>query len=136
MHTRMQDWARTIRTDAVTLYYAARDPRVPLLAKAIGALAAAYALSPIDLIPDFIPLLGLLDDLIVVPLAIVLAARIIPKDVMGELRAKAEARLADPRGSWVGAVIVLVLWALGILLLYRLFAPNFQFPDPGSGTSA
>jgi uncharacterized membrane protein YkvA (DUF1232 family) len=109
---RLNAWAMTVRRDILALYLA-RDPRVPWYAKALAALTAAYALSPIDLIPDFIPVLGYLDDLIIVPAAILLTVRLVPKQVMAELREKAERRLAGrkPR-STVGAVIVVLLWLL------------------------
>src|SRR3546814_19345602 len=81
---RLRHWARTIRRDVVALYLAARDPRVPWYAKALAACVAAYALSPIDLIPDFIPVLGYLDDVILVPLGILLAVRHVPAHVMAE----------------------------------------------------
>src|SRR5512145_2166648 len=75
---RLRQWARTVRREVLMLYLAARDPRVPWYAKVVAACVAAYALSPIDLIPDFIPVLGYLDDVIIVPLGIVLAMRLIP----------------------------------------------------------
>jgi uncharacterized membrane protein YkvA (DUF1232 family) len=80
-------WARTLKRDAKAIYLARRDPRVPWYAKAVAVAAAGYALSPIDLIPDFIPVLGYLDDLIIVPLGIWLAVCLIPADVMDEYRA-------------------------------------------------
>src|SRR5262245_33820874 len=95
MTSRLRQWARRIEMDVVALWIAARDPRVPWYAKAVGAVIAAYALSPIDLIPDFIPVLGYLDDLIIVPLGIVLAVKLVPRDLMSEFRAQA-ARRAKP----------------------------------------
>ena len=86
---RLKDWARAIRRDVIALWLAVRDPRVPWYAKAVAAAVAAYALSPIDLIPDFIPVLGYLDDLLIVPLGIMAAVRLIPTPVMSELREKA-----------------------------------------------
>ena len=80
MPNRLEDWARTIKRDVHALYLASRDPRVPWYAKALGVAVAAYALSPIDLIPDFIPVLGYLDDLIIVPLGIFAVIRMIPQD--------------------------------------------------------
>lgn len=99
---RLRHWARTIKRDVVALYLAARDPRVPWYAKAVAACVAAYALSPIDLIPDFIPVLGYLDDVIIVPLGILLTVRLVPAHVMAELRGEAETR-AQPVWS-VGSV--------------------------------
>lgn len=106
-----KDWARSIKRDVVALWIAARDPRTPKLAKAVAALVAAYALSPIDLIPDFIPVLGYLDDLLLVPLGILLAVRLIPETLMAEFRAAAIAH-ADRPVSRAGAAAVITLWLL------------------------
>jgi uncharacterized membrane protein YkvA (DUF1232 family) len=81
--------AETIKRDVHALYLAARDPRVPWYAKAVAVTVAAYAISPIDLIPDFIPVLGQLDDLVIVPLGIVLAVRLVPPELMTEFRVAA-----------------------------------------------
>jgi uncharacterized membrane protein YkvA (DUF1232 family) len=86
---RLKEWARGIKRDVVALWLGARDPRVKWHAKAVAATVAAYALSPIDLIPDFIPLIGYLDDLLIVPLGILIAIRLIPEPVMADLRKKA-----------------------------------------------
>ena len=85
-----RQWARRLKRDVHALWLAGRDPRTPWYAKALAVAVAAYALSPLDLIPDFIPVLGWLDDLIIVPLGIVLAVRLIPADVMEEHRRAAE----------------------------------------------
>jgi uncharacterized membrane protein YkvA (DUF1232 family) len=109
--------ARLIRRDAHALYLAARDPRVPWYAKALAIAVAAYALSPIDLIPDFIPVLGLLDDLIIVPAGIALVVKMIPADIMAEHRDLAEAAMDRPV-SRIGAAIIIAIWllALGLIL--------------------
>lgn len=113
---RLKVWAERIKHDIVTLYIAARDPRTPRLAKAIALVVVAYALSPIDLIPDFIPILGLVDDVILVPLGIVLAIRLIPVPLWQEFRAVA--KTSDPMGSiqW-GAWIVIGMWACCAILI-------------------
>ena len=103
-------WARRVQRDVVALYLAARDPRVPWYAKALAAAVAAYALSPIDLIPDFIPILGYLDELIVLPLGIMLAAKLIPPEIMTEHRAAAIAAEGTPR-SRVAAAVIIGIWA-------------------------
>jgi uncharacterized membrane protein YkvA (DUF1232 family) len=103
----------------VALWLAARDPRVPWPVKLLAAAVAAYALSPIDFIPDFIPVLGLLDDLILVPLGILAVARLLPPPLLAELRVAAERR-ARP-ASTAGLVIVLLLWLGATLLLARAF---------------
>ena len=110
-------WARAIRRDVVAVWIAARDPRVPWYAKALALAVAAYALSPIDLIPDFIPVLGYLDDLIIVPLGILLVIKLIPADLMAEFRTEATRREGAPR-STVAAVVIVLTWiaAAGLLL--------------------
>jgi uncharacterized membrane protein YkvA (DUF1232 family) len=114
-------WARSIKRDGVALWLAARDPRVPWYAKALAAAVAAYALSPIDLIPDFIPVVGYLDDLVIVPLGILLAVRLIPADLMEDLRAEAATRSRPT--SPTGLMIVVALWTLSAVLLAWAFWP-------------
>lgn len=97
-----------IKRDVVALWLAARDPRVPWHAKAVAAAVAAYALSPVDLIPDFIPVVGYLDDLLIVPLGVLLAVRLIPPAVMADLRAQALGH-RRPR-SLAGLVFIIILW--------------------------
>lgn len=107
--------ARALRGDVVALYLVARDPRTPFVAKLAIGLVVAYALSPVDLVPDFIPVIGLLDDVILVPIAIALVLRLIPPHVMADARANAPAALARAkRLGWVGLAIVIVLW-IGIV---------------------
>lgn len=112
---RVQDWARAVKRDVVALYLAARDPRVPWYAKAVALAVAAYALSPIDLIPDFIPVIGYLDDLIIVPLGIVLAVRLIPADILAEHRATASEAGKRPT-SRTAAVVIVAIW-IGLALV-------------------
>lgn len=114
-----------IRRDALTLWFACRDPDTPWAAKAIGAFVVAYALSPIDLIPDFIPVLGLLDDLLLLPGLIWLALRLVPPDVVIACRTRADAWLlqgaARPRSRW-GAALVVGAWLAAAWLLWRWLA--------------
>jgi uncharacterized membrane protein YkvA (DUF1232 family) len=117
----LKRWARSIKRDGVALWLAARDPRVPWYAKAVAAAVAAYALSPIDLIPDFIPVVGYLDDLVIVPLGIFLAVRLIPADLMENLRAEAATRSRPT--SLTGLMIVVALWTLSAVLLAWAFWP-------------
>lgn len=112
---RAKQWARTIKRDVVALWLAARDPRVPWYAKALAGAVAAYALSPIDLIPDFIPVLGYLDDLLIVPLGILLTVRLVPPDVMRELRAEAAQREGRP-ASRAGLVFIVCIWLAAFAL--------------------
>jgi uncharacterized membrane protein YkvA (DUF1232 family) len=106
---RLGDWARRIKRDVVAVYFAARDPGTPLWLRGLALAVAAYALSPIDLIPDFIPLLGYLDDLLIVPLGLWLVIRLLPPEVLEASRARASTVLARPR-SPVAAVLVVCVW--------------------------
>ena len=106
---RLKDWARTLTSDVHALYLAGRDPRVPWYAKALALAVAGYALSPIDLIPDFIPLLGYLDDLILVPAGILLVIRLIPPDIMAEHR-KGASQAGDPPLSRIAAATIVLIW--------------------------
>jgi uncharacterized membrane protein YkvA (DUF1232 family) len=110
----LRAWARSIKRDLVAVYHAARDPRTPWPAKALAAVVLAYALSPIDLIPDAIPVLGLLDDALLVPLGLILVIRLIPPAIMAEHRARADAGERLPRSRAAAAAIV-VLWFLSAL---------------------
>ncbi|MBO0902020.1 YkvA family protein [Jiella sonneratiae] len=105
----MKRAARRLRRDVLVLWLAARDPQTPVFAKLVAGAVAAYALSPIDLVPDFVPVLGLLDDLLIVPLGIMLAVRLIPPDRLEALRRAADRRLDRPT-SVAGAVIVAAIW--------------------------
>jgi uncharacterized membrane protein YkvA (DUF1232 family) len=116
---RLESWkgkAKELKTEVTALYFALGDPRVAKSTKLAVVLIVAYALSPIDLIPDFIPILGYLDDLIILPLAIALVLRTIPSDVLAECRAKAHGRI-DSKLRWIGAAIVVAVWILTVLLL-------------------
>jgi len=109
--TRLKAWARRMKRDILALYLARQDPRVPRLAKVLAIFTAGYALSPIDLIPDFVPILGYLDELIILPAFIYLTIRLIPPDIMVELRAQADQRLAENRPrSMTGAVVIILIW--------------------------
>ena len=110
---------RALKRDVTAVWIAARDPRTPLAAKLVAGLVAAYALSPIDLIPDAIPVLGLLDDLLIVPLGLALAVRLIPRDLMAECRARADALARRPTSRAAAALIVL-LWLAAAALLAAL----------------
>lgn len=124
---RLKAWAWGLKRDVVALWIAARDPRTPGVAKLAAALVAAYALSPVDLIPDFVPILGYLDDLILVPLGVALVLRMIPAGLMAEFRAEAIAREGRPR-SLAAAIVILMLWlaaAVGLgLLVWRSWVAN------------
>lgn len=119
-------WAKQVKQDTVMLWFARRHPGTPMLAKIICMLAVAYALSPIDLIPDFIPVLGLLDEVILLPAMIWLAVRLLPAQVVHECRQQArewlELRNAKPR-SYVGAAAIIFLW---VVLAYAVWQWFFQ----------
>jgi uncharacterized membrane protein YkvA (DUF1232 family) len=117
--------ARQLKTETYALYLAYRDPRVPWYARVFAAAVVAYAFSPIDLIPDPIPVLGYLDDLVLVPLGIAIALRLIPPQVMAECRERAHAEIgAGKPVNWVAAAAIVTIWvalaALGVLLVVRM----------------
>jgi uncharacterized membrane protein YkvA (DUF1232 family) len=109
--------ARQLKSELYALYLAYRDPRVPWYARLLAAVVVGYAFSPIDLIPDPIPVLGYLDDLILLPLGIALVLRLIPPEVMADNRAKAQERMAAGQPTnWIAAVIIVAIWiALAVL---------------------
>jgi uncharacterized membrane protein YkvA (DUF1232 family) len=121
MLARLREWAAALQREVMTLWFACRDPRTPLAAKLLATLIAAYALSPIDLIPDFIPVLGLIDELLLLPGAIYLVMKLVPAAVLHTARAQArvwmEQRATHPV-SYGGALIVMLVW---LVLLYGLW---------------
>lgn len=119
---RLLGWAWAIKQDVHALYFAARDPRVKWYVKVLALAIAAYALSPIDLIPDFIPVLGLLDEVILLPLALKAVIRLVPPEIMAEHRARAAA--AQRHTSRAGAIIVIAMWIAFAALLLWLFWPE------------
>jgi uncharacterized membrane protein YkvA (DUF1232 family) len=119
--SRLKSWARRLKQETYALYLAYRDPRVPWYARLVAACVVGYAFSPIDLIPDPIPLLGYLDDLILVPLGIALAIKLIPPAVLAECREKAsEATRAGRPTNWVAAGAIVALWLLLAVLAAAL----------------
>ncbi|SCY48887.1 YkvA family protein [Microvirga guangxiensis] len=118
---RLKEWARAIRQDVLALYIAARDPRVPWYVKAAAMAIAAYALSPIDLIPDFIPVLGYLDEVIILPVALALVIRMIPEPLMAEFREAARKRSERPVSRMAAAAIIVLWIATAGLLLWVLW---------------
>ncbi|ANY18827.1 hypothetical protein A6F68_00292 [Tsuneonella dongtanensis] len=111
----LRDRAKALKREALTLWVAARDPRTPLAAKLLAGAVAAYAFSPIDLIPDFIPVLGLLDDVLIVPIGIWLVLRMIPAPLLAEYREEA-ADLAERPVSKTAAVAIIAVWIAAISL--------------------
>jgi uncharacterized membrane protein YkvA (DUF1232 family) len=118
----MQTWkqrARQLKKETYAIYIACKDPRVPWYARVFAGFVVAYAFSPIDLIPDVIPILGYLDDLVLVPLGIILVLKMIPPAVLAECREKAEALTGEGKPiSWIAAGIIVAIWLLlGILVI-------------------
>jgi uncharacterized membrane protein YkvA (DUF1232 family) len=129
MLKRLKERAERLRTEIIAIYFAYRDPRTPLLARVLALLVAAYALSPIDLIPDFIPVLGYLDDLIIVPAGIAMVLRMVPEEVMVRARGKASA-VSEKSGKIhrLGAMMVVIFWLallviLTLLVLHKIYKP-------------
>lgn len=116
-------WARRIKRDVVAVYFAARDRDTPLAVRVLALAVAAYALSPIDLIPDFIPVLGYLDDLLIVPLGLWIVVRLLPAHVLASSRQKAAAALDRPR-SKVAAFVIICIWLLCIGWITYRFWPR------------
>ncbi|MFY0579684.1 YkvA family protein [Cystobacter fuscus] len=115
---RWKQKARALKTEVAALLLAVRHPSVPWYAKLLAAAVVAYALSPVDLIPDFIPVLGYLDDLILLPLGILLVRRLIPPAVLAECREQALRDTHPRKTSWIAGAIIIALWAaLGFLLV-------------------
>ncbi len=117
----LKTWARQIRGDTLTLWFCARHPRTPLPAKLLALFLAAYAFSPIDLIPDFIPVLGFLDEVILLPLGIALCIKLVPADVIDECRRKAENWTTQPR-SYVAAVTIILIWGSALWACWHWLA--------------
>lgn len=112
--TRLKQRARELKREVIALYFACRDPRTPWYARAFAAAVVAYALSPIDLIPDFVPVLGYLDDLVIIPGGMLIALRLIPASVLAESRERA--RLVEQRPtSRAGAVMIAAVWVLAAI---------------------
>ncbi|MEH2509907.1 uncharacterized membrane protein YkvA (DUF1232 family) [Nitrobacteraceae bacterium AZCC 1564] len=116
----LKSWARALKRDVHALYFAARDPRVPWYVKALALIVAGYALSPIDLIPDFVPVLGYLDDLILVPVGIWLVVALIPSDVMAHCRALATEAGQRPV-SKAGAIAIISIWLVSAAAMIWIF---------------
>lgn len=110
----LQEWKHAARRDTRVSFMALRDPRAPWYVKALAAAAAIYAISPFDILPDFIPLHGVVDDLVVIPLAIMMMARLIPEPLKTELQEQAEARMAVKRPHSRAGEVIIIVCVLGI----------------------
>jgi uncharacterized membrane protein YkvA (DUF1232 family) len=127
MFDKLKKWARHLKKETYALYFAYQDPRVPWYAKLLVIIVITHTFSPVDLIPDFIPILGYLDDLIITPLGLALALRMIPVEVMAEARIKAESEIIEGKNiGRFGLIFVISIWIIGLILvsfiLIRYFA--------------
>jgi uncharacterized membrane protein YkvA (DUF1232 family) len=125
-----RSWARRTKRDAMTLWFAKNHPRTPWGAKALGVLVVAYALSPIDLIPDFVPVLGYLDDVILLPVLIWVTVRMVPADVLEECRRRADRWMADrgaKRRSVAGGVVIVLIWIAAMAAACSFLSPIAWF---------
>ncbi len=119
--------AHYLKSWTFALYLAYRDPRVPWYARLFALCVVAYAFSPIDLVPDFVPILGYLDDLVLIPIGIYLAMRVIPRPVLDECRERAQAMMAEGKPTnWVAGAVIVAIWlllaGLGVTLVVRAFS--------------
>ena len=121
--TALKRKVESLRSDLYALYLASRDPRVPLKAKALIVIAVGYFLSPFDLIPDFIPILGYADDLVIVPALASAAVKMIPREVMDECRSKAQSELRSGHAKWAVAALVILIWLAMLLILAEILLP-------------
>jgi len=119
---KIKAFAKKVKTEIVALSIALRDKRTPVLAKILVFITLSYALSPIDLIPDFIPILGYLDDAVILPLLIMLTIRLIPSEVMTDCRNKVASNPEiNRRFGWIAAVVIVLIWLLLLMLILRWF---------------
>ena len=127
---RLKNWAARLRLEVMALWFACRDPRTPWYARVLTMLIVAYALSPIDLIPDFIPVLGYLDELILLPVGIYLVLKLVPAQALVDARARAqswaESRQPKPR-NWIAAALIVLVWVAMLWAAYLLIRPKFFF---------
>jgi len=118
---RLKGWARRVKRDVIAVYFAARDPRTPMALRIFALIVAAYALSPIDLIPDFIPVLGYLDDVLLIPICLWAILRWLPDNVLIAARLKALGMIQRPRSN-IAAMIVIAIWiTIGVVTMLWWF---------------
>jgi Uncharacterized conserved protein len=127
LFAKLKKRARHLKADTFALYLAARDPRTPWYAKLLVAGIVAYAFSPIDLIPDFVPVLGYLDDLILIPIGVAIAIKLIPNQVLAECRAQAQETIQNGKPkSYIAAAIIVVIWLMLAALCVTWVYENFM----------
>lgn len=134
MLAKIKAFAARLKREILALYFAGRDPRTPRPVKILIALVVAYALSPIDLIPDFIPVLGYLDDLVLLPLGIWLAIRLTPPEVFQAARAKAALAEQRLRRDWRAAAVIVLLWLAAVIVIARFVLANFSLDGTGDAS--
>jgi uncharacterized membrane protein YkvA (DUF1232 family) len=117
--------AEQLKNETYALYLAFRDPRVPWYAKVLIAGIVGYALSPIDLIPDFIPIIGYLDDMVIVPAGVYLALKMIPAEVLGECRMKARTEAMESKSKWLIAGIIVLIWIIAAYIVFKVLSGFF-----------
>ena len=132
----LREKVRQLKTDTYALYLAYKDPRVPWYAKVFVAIVVAYALSPIDLIPDFIPVLGYLDDFIIIPAGFYLSLKMIPREVLEECREKAQSTPINDKTKWFAALIIVLIWLLAAYLIFRFVLRIYSFNSGATSISA
>lgn len=118
---KLRRWAKVLKNNLLALWFAQRDARTPWYAKLWAAMVVGYAFSPIDLIPDFIPVLGYLDDAIILPLGILIAIRLVPKPVLADSKEKAKVWIEEKRGkpkNWIIAILIVCFWCALLLLIF------------------
>ena len=128
MLERLKTWAAALKRDALVLWFASRDPRAPWYAKWLAVFIVAYALSPIDLIPDFIPVIGYIDEIVLLPGAIWLVLKLMPREVLQDARARAQVWLDTRRPSprnWMAAPAIVLLWIVALWALWAWLSPRF-----------
>ncbi|NMC58790.1 MAG: DUF1232 domain-containing protein [Candidatus Methanofastidiosa archaeon] len=121
----LKEKTKSLETEVYTLYKAYRDPRVPWYVKALILILLGYFISPIDLIPDFIPFIGYLDDLIIISLTIYLIIKLMPNDVYQDCRNKAICEPISVRSKWIVTFMIIITWFIAIYLMIMLFFPSF-----------
>lgn len=127
MLKKLQDRVRKLKNDIYIIALAIKDPRVPLLARILTVITIAYMLSPIDLIPDFIPVLGLLDDIIILPALIIIIIKLIPSPVIEEYRKKVTSgALIGSKSKWIAMILIICVWIGTAAILFRLLYPLFS----------
>ncbi|HEY0828077.1 MAG TPA: YkvA family protein [Bacilli bacterium] len=122
MFVRVREWAKQLKKQVFLLYLACKDSRTPWFAKVIAFCVVAYAFSPIDFIPDFIPILGYLDDILLIPAGVILAIKLIPISIIDECKVKAEELMKHGRPNyWVTGILIIFIWILAFCwVIYKL----------------